>query len=151
MVAYAGDGWRMVTVEFQELNSNVRFLFDQYIRWVTFYNTANVVAWGWFVNQFVSDKTPARAALVVWAISIFFIIQTVLAIIGSRQFIKYVRKQRARMDALADRFSVSDGIQTETPFPFDLTERVIRLFTISFVPMIPLWAFIAVFVTLRAR
>ena len=136
----------MLTAEFQELNQNARFLFDQYIRWATFFASANLIGWGWFVSQLAGGKDYTRLAQLVWAVCILFVIEAIGAILMSRIFLKHARMHRARMDAVAALLSAHGGTGLSNPFPFALAEPVVNLFLASFVAFIPLWLFVADFV-----
>src|SRR6185295_14816748 len=97
----------MLSVELQERNNYIRFLLDAYLKWVTFFNGANLLGWGWFAGQILADKMPRRAIWIVWAISIFFIVQTVLAIFGSRGFLLYLRIYVTRTEAVMKNLDAS--------------------------------------------
>jgi hypothetical protein len=140
----------MLSNEFQERSANLRFLFDQWLKWLSFFYTVNVVAWGWFVSQFATAKISPGAARMAWLVSAFFIVEILLNTVAARFFLRFLKASRRRMEWLATKLSATDSEESraQNPFPFELAERVIWAVLAGMVPVAGLWLFIAIFMSL---
>jgi hypothetical protein len=143
----------MLSSEFQERSANLRFVFDQWMRYLTFFYGANMVAWGWFVSQFATNQTLPQSVWLVWIVSGFFIVEIFINISLARTFLDFLKASRERMEWLATRLSATDSAESrvQSPFPFQLAERVVWILVAGMIPMIGLWMSIAIFISIRSR
>jgi hypothetical protein len=143
----------MLSTEFQERSINLRFLLDQWFKWLTFFYTLNMLGWGWFVSQIATAQPSPRSVRTALLVSIFFIVEILINAVAARFFLRFLKASRERMEWLATKLSDTDSVESrvQSPFPFQLAERVIWILLAGMLPLIGLWVFIPILMSIAAK
>jgi hypothetical protein len=120
---------------------------------LTFVYGANLVSWGWFVSQFAAAQISTRSARMAWLVAVFFIVEILMNAVAVRSLLRFLKASRERMEWIATKLSATDSVESkaQSPFPFELLERVAWLFLAGTVPMIGLWLSIAIYTSIAVR